>query len=103
MTARTAARLFSRDTGLTFTQWRQQLRSLKALQALSLGESVTQVALAVGYQMCRRLFRCLKTPLHPAYARDRRAPEFQLAWFAVSGRAMLLYCAAVDGAGGKAA
>jgi len=50
MTARTAARLFVKETGLTFAQWRQQLRLLKAMQALSLGESVTQVAADVGYQ-----------------------------------------------------
>lgn len=76
MTARTAARLFSRDTGLTFTQWRQQLRLLKALQALSLGESVTQVALAVGYQDVSAFIQVFKdafgdTPAR--YARDRRA------------------------------
>lgn len=70
------ARLFSRDTGLTFTQWRQQLRLLKALQALSLGESVTQVALAVGYQDVSAFIQVFKdafgdTPAR--YARDRRA------------------------------
>jgi AraC-like DNA-binding protein len=49
MTARTAARLFVRETGLTFAQWRQQMRLLKAMQSLSLGESVTNVAADVGY------------------------------------------------------
>ena len=49
MTERTAARLFVKETGLTFAQWRQQLRLLKALQSLSLGESVTNVAGEVGY------------------------------------------------------
>jgi AraC-like DNA-binding protein len=49
VTARTAARLFVKETGLTFGQWRQQLRLLAALERLGGGESVTQVALAVGY------------------------------------------------------
>jgi len=49
MTDRTAARLFLKDTGLSFGQWRQQLRLLKAMEPLSLGRSVTQVALDVGY------------------------------------------------------
>lgn len=49
MTARTAARLFVKETGLTFAQWRQQLRLLKAMQSLSLGDSVTRVAADVGY------------------------------------------------------
>ncbi|NIF52913.1 helix-turn-helix transcriptional regulator [Burkholderia sp. Ax-1724] len=49
VTARTAARLFAKETGQTFGQWRQQLRLLAALEHLGAGESVTQVALAVGY------------------------------------------------------
>ncbi|WP_175152371.1 AraC family transcriptional regulator [Paraburkholderia ultramafica] len=47
--ARTAARLFVKETGQTFGQWRQQLRLLVALEHLGAGESVTQVALEVGY------------------------------------------------------
>jgi AraC-like DNA-binding protein len=49
MTGRTAARLFVKETGLTFAQWRQQLRLLRAMQSLSLGQSVTNVAGDVGY------------------------------------------------------
>lgn len=49
MTARTASRLFRQETGLTFGEWRQQLRLLTALQALSQGERVTNVAAEVGY------------------------------------------------------
>lgn len=50
VTARTAARLFARETGQTFGQWRQQLRLLVALARLGAGGSVTQVALEVGYR-----------------------------------------------------
>ncbi|MFM0735550.1 AraC family transcriptional regulator [Paraburkholderia sediminicola] len=49
VTARTAARLFVKETGQTFGRWRQQLRLLVALERLGAGASVTQVALEVGY------------------------------------------------------
>jgi AraC-like DNA-binding protein len=49
VTARTAARLFVKETGQTFGQWRQQLRLLVALEHLGAGASVTQVAMEVGY------------------------------------------------------
>jgi AraC-like DNA-binding protein len=49
LTARTAERLFQIELGMTFGKWRQQLRLLVALEQLAHGESVTNVALAVGY------------------------------------------------------
>lgn len=49
LTSRTAARRFVSETGLTFGQWRQQLRLLAALELLGAGESVTAAAFAVGY------------------------------------------------------
>ncbi len=49
LSERTAARLFQRETGLSFGKWRQQMRLLKAVQLMSLGKSVTHVAFEVGY------------------------------------------------------
>ena len=49
ITARTAARLFLKETELTFGRWRQQLRLLTALELLGSNASVTEVAFAVGY------------------------------------------------------
>lgn len=46
---RTAQRLFAQETGLGFAQWRQQLRLIHALERLSAGQSVAQVADALGY------------------------------------------------------
>jgi AraC-like DNA-binding protein len=46
---RTLARLFRRETGLSFAAWRQQLRLLRALERLAAGEPVTAVALDLGY------------------------------------------------------
>jgi AraC-like DNA-binding protein len=46
---RTIERLFKADTGVSFQQWRQRLRIIHALRLLASGESVTSVALDVGY------------------------------------------------------
>ncbi|MGE0659410.1 MAG: helix-turn-helix transcriptional regulator [Reyranellaceae bacterium] len=47
--ARTLARLFRRETGASFGQWRQQARLMAALRLLASGEKVTSVALDLGY------------------------------------------------------
>jgi AraC-like DNA-binding protein len=47
--SRTLARGFQRETGLTFARWRQQARLLEALSRLAQGESVTTIALDLGY------------------------------------------------------
>lgn len=49
LTERTAARLFVKETGLTFGRWRQHLKLQAALEYLSAGVSVTEAAFAVGY------------------------------------------------------
>lgn len=49
MARRTLTRRFAAQTGLSFAQWRQQARLLKAVELLSLKEPVTAVALTVGY------------------------------------------------------
>lgn len=48
--ARTLARLFRTEVGMTFVQWRKQLRLLEAIDRLSSGQSVTNVALDMGYR-----------------------------------------------------
>jgi AraC-like DNA-binding protein len=49
LVSRTAARRFVAETGLTFGQWRAQLRLQAALVRLGAGASVTEVSFAVGY------------------------------------------------------
>ena len=49
MSGRTLARLFERETGLSFREWRLRLRLLLSLSGLQKGESVTAVALDSGY------------------------------------------------------
>jgi len=48
--SRTLARLFKKETGLGFREWRQQLRLLKAIELLAMGNDVTSIALTLGYQ-----------------------------------------------------
>jgi len=48
-TRRTLIRLFARETGMTFREWRRQLRVLRALEQLATGASVTATALDHGY------------------------------------------------------
>lgn len=45
----TLARLFQREAGMTFSEWRQRLRLLEALSRLAAGQPVTTVAFDVGY------------------------------------------------------
>ena len=48
--ARTLARLFQSETGMSFRTWRQQLRLQKALELLAEGRPVTSVAIDLGYE-----------------------------------------------------
>ncbi len=47
--ARTLARLFRRETGMSFQTWRRQLRLTEALALLAQGETPARAAAAVGY------------------------------------------------------
>ena len=49
LSRRTLTRLFRRETGQSFSVWRQRVRLLEALARLGAGEAVTYVALDVGY------------------------------------------------------
>lgn len=46
---KTVHRLFAKETGMTFGQWRQQARLLTALERLAQGEKILNVALELGY------------------------------------------------------
>lgn len=48
-TGRTLTRRFRLETGMSFGQWRQQLRILEALRRLGMKEPVTLVAIDLGY------------------------------------------------------
>lgn len=42
-------RLFNQQTGVSFSQWRQQACVMSALSQLAVGDSVTRIALDLGY------------------------------------------------------
>lgn len=46
---RTLARLFVKETGLSFSDWRQQARLLGAMARLAAGQPITRIALDLGY------------------------------------------------------
>lgn len=46
---RTLTRRFSAETGFSFTEWRQRVRLLRALELLAAGQPVTAIALDLGY------------------------------------------------------
>ena len=69
LTERTAARLFLRETRLTFGEWRRQLRLLAALERLGAGESVSNVALDVGYEDVSSFIAVFKAALGTTPAR----------------------------------
>lgn len=48
-TNRNLARLFRAELGLSFGQWRQQLRVIEAMKCLAMNEPVTTVSLKMGY------------------------------------------------------
>jgi transcriptional regulator GlxA family with amidase domain len=47
---RTMQRVFRRETGTDFEFWRRQVRLMKAIELLVSGESVKEVACALGYR-----------------------------------------------------
>ena len=49
VTAKTIHRLFVKETGMTFAQWREQARLLFALRRLAIGERIIDVAFDCGY------------------------------------------------------
>ena len=76
MGRRTFTRAFRKDTGMSFAEWRQNVRLMEAVSLLSIGEPVTRVALDVGYNspsaftaMFRRTFGVAPSHYLQEYAR----------------------------------
>lgn len=49
LSERSVIRLFPRETGLSFVQWHNQARLLRAFELFDQGHSVTRVAMEIGY------------------------------------------------------
>jgi len=48
-TSRTLSRLFIKEVGMTFVNWRKQIRIMEAIEKLEKGISISQIALELGY------------------------------------------------------
>ncbi|HFJ9774565.1 TPA: helix-turn-helix domain-containing protein, partial [Raoultella ornithinolytica] len=46
---KTISRIFRRDTGMTYQQWRQQWRLMKAVELLATGARITDTAQALDF------------------------------------------------------
>lgn len=77
MTRRTFMRAFSDQVGMPFGRWRQQARLFAALELLAQNKSVTEVAVAVGYDSVSaftEMFRKMLGSTPQAYLRSKRDP-----------------------------
>jgi len=76
--ARTLARAFRREIGLSFGAWRAQLRLMRALELLALEHSVTDVALSLGYEGTSAFISAFRRHLGTTPARyfdERKRPK----------------------------
>lgn len=75
MSRRAFMRAFSSEAGISFGRWRQQVRLFAALEMLAQRESVTDVAIAVGYDSVSafiEMFRTMMGDTPHAYFRSKR-------------------------------
>jgi AraC-like DNA-binding protein len=76
---RTLARLFQRETGMGFTQWRQQVRLADAVGRLAKGEPVARIAECLGYSSASAFTAMFRRTLGATpsqyLGRDRRPDE----------------------------
>lgn len=75
MGRKTFTRAFRRETGMSFAEWRRQACLLTALPRLSAGESVTKVALDLGYESPAAFATMFKRVVGVAPSRYQSAPE----------------------------
>jgi AraC-like DNA-binding protein len=76
MARRTFMRAFSAQAGMSFGRWRQQARLFAALEMLAQEKSVTEVAIAVGYDSVSafiEMFRTMLGATPQAYFRGGRS------------------------------
>ena len=77
MARRTFMRAFSAQAGMSFGRWRQQARLFAALEMLAQRKSVTEVAIAVGYDSVSAFIEMFRTMLGTTpqiYFRSRQEP-----------------------------
>lgn len=79
LSERTARRIFMTETGMGFTQWRQQARLMLALERLATNEPVADVAEALGYATSSNFIamfrRAFGEPPARYFAKQRRTRD----------------------------
>ena len=82
MARRTFMRAFSAEVGMPFGRWRQQARLFAAVEMLAEGKSVTETAMAVGYDSLSAFIEMFRTMLgstpqgaHPRHTFEARNNE----------------------------
>src|SRR5260370_22987586 len=81
MARRTFMRAFSAHVGMSFGRWRQQARLFASLEMLAQRKSVTEVAIAVGYDSLNafnEMFRTMCGTTPPSYVPVRHEPGCKL-------------------------
>lgn len=70
--ARTLSRLFKKETGLSYSEWRQRLNIQIAISQLSLGKSITSISLHLGYESPSSFIHMFKTKIGmtPSFYRE---------------------------------
>jgi AraC-like DNA-binding protein len=76
MSRRTFMRAFSAQAGMSFGRWRQQARLFAALEMLAQRKSVTEVAIAVGYDSVSAFIEMFRTMLGSTPQRYFRGKGF---------------------------
>ncbi len=77
MARRTFMRAFSAEVGMPFGRWRQQARLFAAIEMLAQGKSVTETAIAVGYDSVSafiEMFRTMLGSTPQTYFRSQQEP-----------------------------
>ena len=80
MARRSFMRAFSAQAGMSFGRWRQQARLFAALEMLAQRKSVTDVAIAVGYDSVSafiEMFRTMLGATPQTYLRGRQEPALK--------------------------
>lgn len=77
MSRRTLMREFSAQVGMSFGRWRQQARLFAALEMLARKKSVTEVAIAVGYDSVSAFIQTFRTMLGTTPQKYFRATRSQ--------------------------
>lgn len=68
-------RLFRSEVGMTFGRWQQQIRLLRALEILAVGQSVTTVALEVEFETPSAFIAMFKRAMRTTPAKYFRSPS----------------------------